>query len=145
MQAQLVMITGRNERLRVEMSSETWPVPVKIRGFVHNMHEWMCAADLVVTKAGPGTISEALVMSLPMVLSGALPGQERPNVKYVVEGGAGVWAPSPIEVAEAVQALLSSDNPTLVQMAERARELARPNAAGRVAETVWSSANRGLS
>lgn len=140
-QAQLVMITGRNEQLRAKLSSEAWPMPVKIRGFVHNMHEWMRAADLLVTKAGPSTISEALVMGLPMVLSGALPGQERPNVDYVVQGGAGVWAPSPIGVAEAVQDLLSFDNQMLVQLGARAQELARPDAAWRVAEIIWNRAS----
>jgi 1,2-diacylglycerol 3-beta-galactosyltransferase len=140
-QAQLVIITGRNEQLRAELSSETWPQRVKIEGFVHNMHEWMRAADLLVTKAGPSTISEALVMGLPMVLSGALPGQERPNVRYVVGGGAGVWAPRPIEVAEAVQALLSSHNSMLAQLSQRAQQLARPDAAWRAAEIVWSTAS----
>jgi 1,2-diacylglycerol 3-beta-galactosyltransferase len=140
-QAQLVMITGRNEQLRAELSSETWPVPVKITGFVHNMQEWMCAADLLVTKAGPSTISEALVMGLPMVLSGALPGQEQPNVNYVVRGGAGLWAPNPSRVARAVRNLLSSDNEMLARLGDRARELSRPNAAWRVAEIIWKSGN----
>jgi 1,2-diacylglycerol 3-beta-galactosyltransferase len=140
--AQLVVITGRNERLRAELSSRTWPVPVRITGFVHNMAEWMSAADLLVTKAGPSTISEALVMGLPMVLSGALPGQERPNVDYVVQGGAGVWAPNRSSVAQAVQGLLSSGDQMLVRLSRRARELARPDAAWRVAEVVWRSGNR---
>jgi 1,2-diacylglycerol 3-beta-galactosyltransferase len=133
------MITGRNRRLREELLSETWPAPVQIMGFVHNMHEWMCAADLLVTKAGPSTISEALVMGLPMVFSGALPGQERPNVRYVVREGAGVWAPGPNRVARAVRDLLSSDNQMLARLSERAQDLARPNAARRVAEIIWKS------
>lgn len=139
--AQLVMITGRNEQLRARLASETWSTAVRIEGFVHNMHEWMCAADLLVTKAGPSTIGEALVMGLPMVLSGALPGQERPNVEYVVQGGAGIWAPSPIEVAKAVQDLLLFDNRMLTQLSQHAQELARPDAAWRVAEIVWETAN----
>jgi 1,2-diacylglycerol 3-beta-galactosyltransferase len=102
----------------------------------------MSAADLLVTKAGPSTISEALVMGLPMVLSGALPGQERPNVDYVVQGGAGVWAPNRSSVAQAVQGLLSSGDQMLVRLSRRARELARPDAAWRVAEVVWRSGNR---
>ena len=140
-QAQLVVVVGRNERLRARLVGEKWSLPVRVEGFAHNMHEWMRAADLLVTKAGPSTISEALVMGLPMVLSGALPGQERPTVDYIVRGGAGVWAPTGQRVAAAVRELLSSDGQKLAQMAVRARSLARPDAARRVAEIVWAAAN----
>lgn len=138
--AQLVLITGRNERLRARLSAETWPLPVQVEGFVHNIHEWMQAADLLVTKAGPSTVSEALVMGLPMVLSGALPGQERPTVDYVVQAGAGVWAPTPGQVASAVRELLAPGASKLTQMSTCAQALARPDAAWRVAEVVWNVA-----
>jgi len=140
-QAQLVVITGRNERLRTRLTAETWPLPVRVEGFVHNVHEWMQAADLLVTKAGPSTVSEALVMGLPMVLSGALPGQERPTVDYIVRANAGTWAPTPRQVVAAVRELLDADNPLLAQMAANARSLAQPDAARRVAEIVWAVAN----
>lgn len=143
-QATIVVITGRNKRLRARMENESWPVPVRIEGFVHNMHEWMRAADLLVSKAGPSTICEALVVGLPIVLSGALPGQEIPNVEYVVRGGAGIWAPSPRKVAEAVRELLSPASDRLRQMAARARGLARPEAAQRIAEILWQVAGEGL-
>jgi 1,2-diacylglycerol 3-beta-galactosyltransferase len=107
---------------------------------VEDIHEWMLAADLLVTKAGPSTISEALIMGLPMVLSGALPGQERPNVDYVAENGAGVWAPTPREAAAEVVRLLESERALLDQMSERAQSLARPGAARRVAKIIWESA-----
>ena len=139
-QAQLVIVTGRNERLQARLTAETWPLPVRVEGFVPNMHEWMRAANLLVTKAGPSTISEALVMGLPMVLSGALPGQERPNVDYIVPAGAGVWAPAPERVAMVVRELLLPGNPHLAQMAARARSLAQPDAARRVAEIAWAVA-----
>ncbi len=139
-QAQLVVIAGRNERLRSRLLAEAWPLPVRVEGLVHNMHEWMQAADLLVTKAGPSTVSEALVMGLPMVLSGALPGQERPTVDYVVQAGAGIWAPRPGQVASAVRELLTPGTLRLSQMAARARSLARPDAAWRVAEIVWNAA-----
>lgn len=137
-QAQLVVVAGRNERLQAGLAAKTWPLPVRVEGFVHNMHEWMRAADLLVTKAGPSTVSEALVMGLPVVLSGALPGQERPNVDYVVQAGAGVWAPTPRQVVAAVRELLAPGNLRLAQMAACARAIAQPDAAWRVAETVWA-------
>jgi 1,2-diacylglycerol 3-beta-galactosyltransferase len=139
--AQLVIIAGRNKRAQAKLSTERSP-PVHVKGFVDNMHEWMRAADLLVTKAGPSTISEALVMGLPMVLSGALPGQERPNADYVIRTGAGVWAPTPQKAAAAVKELLRSDNSRLAQMTVRAQTLAQPHAGRRVAEIVWAIADQ---
>ena len=55
----------------------------------------MQASDVLITKAGPGTISEAFISGLPLILFSKMPGQEDGNVSYVVENGAGVWAPEP--------------------------------------------------
>jgi 1,2-diacylglycerol 3-beta-galactosyltransferase len=140
---QLVTIAGRNDQLRARLASEAWPLPMRVEGFVHNMHEWMRAADLLVTKAGPTTICESLVVGLPMVLSGAIPGHERPNVDYVMQAGAGVWAPTPERVLMAVRDLLSFDNRRLAQMAASARAIARPGAARRVAQAIWAVAGEG--
>jgi 1,2-diacylglycerol 3-beta-galactosyltransferase len=138
--AQLVMIAGRNRRLWSKLAAETWSLPARVEGFVHNMHEWMQAANLLVTRASPTIISEALVLGLPMVLSGALPGHERPNVDYVVQAGAGIWAPRPDQAATVVRELLTPGNSQLARMAARTRTLARPDAAQRVAKILWDIA-----
>ena len=113
---------------------------MRVMGFVENVHEWMRAAELVVTKAGPSSISEALVVGTPLVLSSALPGQEPPNVDYVVRAGAAVWAPTPELVSTAVRGLLGGNRRQLVRMAARALAVGRPRAARRVAEIAWSVA-----
>ena len=48
---------------------------VKVCGFVTNMAEWMTASDTIITKAGPGTIAEALICGLPIILNGFIPCQ----------------------------------------------------------------------
>ena len=140
LEAQLVVLTGRNGRLKARLTAEKWPLPIRIEGFVHNMHDWMRAADILVTKAGPSTISEALVMGLPLVLSGALPGQERPNADYVVQAGAAIWAPTPDRVIKTVHELLNPDRQRLAEMSARAQAIAHPNAAQRVASVLWDVA-----
>lgn len=137
--AQIVVIAGRNERLRSRLAAKAWPLPMRVEGFVDNVHEWMKAADLLVSKAGPSTIAEASLLGLPMVLSGALLGQERPNVEYVVRAGAGLWAPTPQQTVEAVRRLVGGDGARLERMARRARALARPDAAERVARVVGAA------
>ena len=54
-------------------------------GFVHNMPEWMSASDMIITKAGPGTIAESLICGLPVLLNGFIPCQEEGNVTYVLD------------------------------------------------------------
>jgi 1,2-diacylglycerol 3-beta-galactosyltransferase len=105
------------------------------------MPELMAAADLLVTKAGPGTISEACIAGLPMILSDAIPGQEDGNVQYVVENDAGVFAPGPEKVIAAVKEFLEQGPEKLAQSAENAKRIARPDAVWEIADEVWDLAN----
>ncbi len=133
---QLVVICGRNEHLRQQLAQRMWPIPVTVQGFVTNMPDWMGAADLIITKAGPSTIAEALVVGLPILLCSFIPGQEEGNVPFVVEQGAGVYVEKPTEIARRVGEWLRPGNPMLVDMAARARALGRPAAAAAVAEEI---------
>ena len=100
--AQLVVICGRNEQLRRQLTQSEWPLPVRVEGFVENMPDWMGACDCVVTKAGPGTIAEALICGLPILLTGFIPGQEEGNVPFVLENGVGAYSEEPAEIAAIV-------------------------------------------
>lgn len=133
----LVVITGRNEKLRHQMETVEWTVPTRIYGFVSNMPEFMNAADILVTKAGPGTISEALACGLPMVLYSRIPGQEDGNVRYVVEEGAGRWAPGSERTSNAVRRWIV--NPKIRESAAAScRRIARPQAADDIADLIWN-------
>ena len=136
---QIVIICGRNIRLQMTLQATLWPVPVSVQGFVRNVPEWMEAADLVVTKAGPGTISEALTMGRPLLLNGFIPGQEEGNIPYVVEHGAGVYEPSQGQIAALVARWFSPDDHTLVEMARRAKTLGRPDAASTIVGDLLST------
>jgi len=131
--AQLVIIAGRNKTLREKLFAAQWHIPVSIQGFVTNMPDWMRASDVIVTKAGPGTIMEAIACGLPIILSGFLPGQEEGNVTFVEESGVGVLRRKPVEIAHTLREWLAPGNATLEQRANRARELARPRAALEIA------------
>ncbi|MBC7227334.1 MAG: glycosyltransferase [Thermoflexales bacterium] len=138
--AQMVVVAGQNERLRVRLSAIPWPAPTRIEGFVENIHEWMRAADVLVTKAGPTTIAEALTVGVPMVLWGAIPAQETPNVHLVARAGAGIWAPGPERAAAAVARLIADPAARRVAAGEALR-LASPEAARRVADILWETAS----
>ncbi len=131
----LAVVAGRNHRLKARLEAATWEVPTFVYGFVTYMPELMQAASLLVTKAGPGTITEALNAGLPMVLYSRLPGQEEGNVDYVVDKGVGVWAPGPEPSAAAVADWLH--RPQDIEKASAiCREIARPAAARHIAELI---------
>lgn len=134
--AQLVVIAGRNAALQKKLQAVPWQIPAHPKGFVKNMPEWMRASDIIITKAGPGTISEALVCGLPILLSGFLPGQETGNVTFVEQNGLGVLRKNSAELVTTLQQWLAPGNAKLGQCAARARELARPNAAIEIAKAL---------
>lgn len=128
----LVVVVGRNQSLKARLESRKWPIPTFIYGFVREMPDFMQAADILVTKAGPGTISEALNAGLPMVLYSRLPGQESGNISYITSEGAGVWAPRVSEIIAAIRYWI--DQPKGLELARtNCQRLARPQAARQIA------------
>jgi len=128
----LAVIAGRNQPLKKNLENMEWPLPTYIYGFVREMPDFMRAADILVTKAGPGTISEAFNAALPVVLYSRLPGQEDGNVGYTVSEGAGVWAPTPSEIVSALQIWIQQPEERL-KAQEACQRLARPHAAHDIA------------
>jgi 1,2-diacylglycerol 3-beta-galactosyltransferase len=135
LKAALVIVAGRNHKLKSTLEKHSWKLPTFIYGFVREMPEFMRAADVLVTKAGPGTISEAFIAGLPLVLYSRMPGQEDGNVNYVVNEGAGVWAPRPDQVASALRYWLRRPA-QLAHVSEACRRLAQPEAARRIARVI---------
>lgn len=131
----LMIVTGRNQRLKTQLEKMEWKKTVKIYGFVRQMPDFMRAADILVTKAGPGTITEALNASLPMLLYSRLPGQEDGNVSYIVSRGAGLWTPTYESLIQGLSQWL--ENPASYQQAVQAcQTLARPQAAMDIAKLL---------
>jgi 1,2-diacylglycerol 3-beta-galactosyltransferase len=105
----MVVVCGRNEHLTqklTEMSSDL-PTPMQVLGFTDKIPEYFRAVDLLVTKAGPGTLAEANAAQLPVVVYDYVPGQERGNVDFVRSNGLGAVAlHGANEVVNAVRMLI---------------------------------------
>jgi 1,2-diacylglycerol 3-beta-galactosyltransferase len=131
----IAVVAGRNEALASRLRTRQWQGQVHVYDFVSNFAELVRAASVLVTKAGPGTISESCASGCPLVLFGAIPGQETGNIDFVTKGRAGVWAPSPLAVTAALHAwLVGRDAPAALRRASGAAlRLARPNAAREIA------------
>jgi 1,2-diacylglycerol 3-beta-galactosyltransferase len=105
----LVVVCGRNEHLQQKLQemSATLPTPMHVLGFTDQVPEYFRAVDLLVTKAGPGTLAEANAAQLPVVVYDYVPGQERGNVDFVRANGLGAVAIHGAgEVVEAVRSMI---------------------------------------
>ena len=134
---QIVVITGSNVRSRNALEGIAWPLPVRVYGYVPSTADLMTAADIIATKPGSVTVSEALAVGRPLVLSRPAGGQEAGNIPYVVQGQAGFYAPSPQEAADAIALLLQQ--PDLCwEMGQRAARLGAPDATRRTLDLIQS-------
>ena len=129
---QLAIIAGHNSVLERQLRAETWPIPVTVLGYVNNMAEWLAAADLFITKAGPGALAEAACLGTPVLITGFIPGQEAGNVTWTVGHGAGVFETDTNRIGDRVAELLRPDNPELARMSAAASASAQPDAARQI-------------
>ena len=135
---QIVIICGKNEVVRTSLQAAAtkraaqFAIAPRVLGFVSNMDEWMLAAAVLVTKAGPGTIAEACCSGLPILLFDFLPGQEEGNVKFVVEGEMGVFVDRARDAATVCKSWLA-DPAKLAGFREKSLAAARPQSSLQIA------------
>jgi len=108
---QLILICGRNDELAGKLRARQWKMPVHVIGFTKEVHRLMRAADFLIGKPGPGSIAEAMVRHLPVLIecnAWTLP-QERYNAEWVKEKGVGIVLKSFRDIAEGAKRMLEPD------------------------------------
>ncbi|MBV6396512.1 MAG: Processive diacylglycerol beta-glucosyltransferase [Anaerolineales bacterium] len=135
----LVIVAGRNDTLKKKLDERAWTIRTEIHGFTRDLPDFFRAADALITKAGPGTIAEALNAGLPIILNAKLPGQEDGNVTYVQREQVGVWAPTPQRVVQTLTRWVT-DPAERRRIAANCRRVARPDAARRIARFIAEQA-----
>jgi 1,2-diacylglycerol 3-beta-galactosyltransferase len=134
----VAVICGRNRTLNRRVSrlaGRAGRGRLSSHGFVGNMADWLRCADIVVGKAGPGTIAEATCCGAPLVLTSFVPGQEKGNAQFVTGAGAGVYAPRPRQLAAEV-GRLRRDPGALAAMRAASVQVSRPRAAADIARFI---------
>ena len=121
---QLILICGRNEDLAAKFRAIKWNMPLHVVGFTKEIHKLMRAADFLIGKPGPGSIAEAMVRRLPVLIecnAWTLP-QERYNAEWVTEKRVGIVLKSFDDIVEGVQQILDPE-----RLAEFRRNVAALN------------------
>ena len=127
---ELAVVCGNNTRQRAEFEKIRDKMPfakIHVYGFVDNVNDMMDAADLLVSKPGGLTVTEALLKGLPMVVINPIAGHEERNLEFLLNQGACVRADKSFPLDEAV-AMLLSDHRRVEDMKRRIECLAKPNA-----------------
>lgn len=109
---QLILICGKNDALAAKLRARQWKMPVHVIGFTKEVHRLMRAADFLIGKPGPGSIAEAMVRKLPVLIecnAWTLP-QERYNAEWVKEKGVGIVLKSFGDVTGGVKRMIEPSN-----------------------------------
>ena len=134
---QFILATGLNRDLFRSLKKRyARDKRVCVTGYSKSVNLFMDAADLLVTKPGGMTSSEALAKGLPMLLTSPIPGQEERNARYLLDQGVALRVDDPADIAEAVKTLFLHPQ-RLRKMTENALARARPHAAMEVAQRIF--------
>ena len=138
---QLIVVCGRNKELQEsldEMSKEE-VMPMKILGYTQDVPDLMSASDLLLTKAGPGSVAEALLKELPLIIMSYVPGQEEGNVRWAEMEHFVKLVKDPTDIGDVVETLM--EGPELNKMRESMQKLRRPGATLEIVHLILDYAN----
>lgn len=136
-QIQLLIIAGKNTELkkRVEALAVQSHHKVTVFGYTDQVADMMAAADILITKPGALTLTEAMSLGTPMVLHEPIPGPETDNARFMDQGGMAIWLHSGDSLSKIIGDLL--EHPAkLDEMRHNAEKYRKPMAADQIAEAI---------
>lgn len=135
-----VVICGKNERVRKRIEGLKLPY-VKAVGYIDNVDEYMKVADLLVSKAGGVTITEAVSCNLPVMLFKPLPGQELVNTEYLLSNGLVTIASDVKEICTKLKSFVHDEDDELIKIKKQQQKLAKQQATKNIVEKIYEYLN----
>lgn len=138
---QIIAISGKNEKMQEKFEELVGNNPnVQVYGYTNEVPELMSISDLVVTKPGGLTITEALASGLPIVVINPIPGQEVENAEFLEKKGVAIWIRKTENPNDAVKDLL--ENPEQIKhMKIRSKLMAKKNSTKDICKIIMDSKN----
>ena len=130
----ILVVAGQNENLLWRLRRMKFNHPTEIFGYVTEVDKLMSAADLLITKPGALTMTEAFAAGLPLILHAPIPGPEALNAAYAVSHGAAI-AVGERKISAVVEELLR-EPARLAEMKLNARKLSKPHAATEITKLI---------
>lgn len=132
---QIICVAGKNTHLQAEFEAITFPdnITPLVIGYTDSMPRLMAACDIVVSKSGWLTLSEALAARKPLFLFDAIPGHEEQNALHITEGGFGIYEPDTVAMYQRISTVIAHPEQLEPHLAALARD-GNPAGADRLAD-----------
>nr|WP_248733348.1 glycosyltransferase [Neobacillus rhizosphaerae] len=120
---QIIIVCGRNKNLKNQLGEKLSRSKhhILLLGYSENVNELMALSDLMISKPGGVTTSEAMAMELPLLVYHPLPGQEEDNANFLVESGLAMQAENDHDLIGKIESLIMDSKP-LYRMKQRSRK-----------------------
>lgn len=136
---QILVITGNNKKLYSELLSieNTSNKAVKILGYTEEVNKYMQACDLLITKPGGLTISEALICRIPMAIFSPIPGQEERNADFLFRHNLAINLGNGDNCKEILDQMLEDKN-SFIKMKENCKNFGKPQVGDSIYKLIES-------
>ncbi|MHB8654341.1 MAG: MGDG synthase family glycosyltransferase [Terriglobia bacterium] len=141
---QVLVVAGQDLAMRARLEALHGKIALNLFtfGWSDNVPELMAAANLLITKPGGVTTAEALAAGLPMILTHPIPGPEEGQIRFLEQNGVAFRAKSLDDIPQLTSKLLG-DSSRMADIAQRARELSRPDASHAIAQVGRAMLEKG--
>jgi processive 1,2-diacylglycerol beta-glucosyltransferase len=115
----VTIITGRNLKLRATLEKSlvpSFPNRAVVLGFVHNIEEYLLASDILITRASPNTLMEAVTCCVPLIVTDAVPGQEKENPDFILKHNLGIACKDLTRLPQEINGLLNNNSKRLLEI-----------------------------
>lgn len=135
---QLLVVAGKNQQLKRELEAKEYRSEhkVKIYGFCNNIHELMEISDLLISKSGGLTMTEAISKGLPTIIVDPIPGQEIVNAMHFSEIGAARLIEERGDLKGSIMELIFLSPEKLKEMRQISLAMAKPEAATNISKNI---------
>ena len=137
MDFQIIILTGNNKILynKIKEQIKFSNKQTKLIKFTNEVHRYMNLADVLITKPGGLTVSEALAANLPLITFDAIPGQEEANAKFLLDHGMSISIGGGDNCSEAIESLLK-DKGKLKELKENCMKFDKANSTSGLLELI---------
>ena len=140
-QLQLIVVAGKNKKLydKLQKIKQSIKHEMKVFGFIHNVHELMAISDVLISKAGGLTVSEALCAALPMLIYQPIPGQEEENTRFLIAKKVAIRIDKISILEKVIDTIFRIESNVLDHMKVNAKKISKPNAAENIADCILNN------
>lgn len=135
---------GRNKKLRKKLEQTLgakYGKRVEIYGFMENIQDLMLASDIAFTRGSPNVMMEAVACNIPLVITGALPGQEEGNPEFAQNHNLGVVCTEVKDIRNIISKLLANDGQKLQEIKSAQKAYANPDVAKNIVNFILNVEN----